>query len=119
MSARSLARSLYRGETRFDFIGHRRWWYYASAVILLISLISFVVRGFNIGVEFKGGTQYQIEVTNTKLSGSDVEKAFVKAGANPADPAQEVGTGSSKQVVIKFGTQDPDTQKKLIDPDER
>ena len=68
MALRSVVRRLYRGETRFDFIGHRRWWYYASAVIILISIVSFVFRGFNIGVEFKGGTQYQMTVTGTSIT---------------------------------------------------
>jgi preprotein translocase subunit SecF len=114
MASTSVLRRLYRGETRFDFIGHRRWWYYASAVIILISLLSFVFRGFNIGVEFEGGTQYQIEVTNTKLSTHDVEQAFIKNGATPADAAQLVGNGSTKQVVIKFGTQTAVEQSTLI-----
>ena len=81
MALGTVVRRLYRGETRFDFIGHRRWWYYASAVIILISIVSFVTRGFNIGVEFKGGTQYQLTVTNTSITPKEVEKAFSDAGS--------------------------------------
>jgi preprotein translocase subunit SecF len=111
MGFRAGIRRLYRGETRFDFIAHRRWWYYASAVIILISVISFVTRGFNIGVEFKGGTQYQITVTGTKITPKDVEKAFSDAGSPPTDAATEVGSGSSRQIVVQFPSQTLDEQK--------
>ena len=67
MAESSAIRRLYRGETRLDFIGHRRRFYYFSLVFILISIVSFAVRGFNVGVEFKGGTQYQITVANTYL----------------------------------------------------
>jgi preprotein translocase subunit SecF len=113
MSLGTVVGRLYRGENRFDFIGHRRWFYYASALIILISLLSFVFRGFNIGVDFKGGTQYQLTVSGTSITTKDVSKAFTDAGSPPSDAAQEVGSGSTRQVVIKFKTQDPATQKQV------
>ncbi len=53
-------RRLYRGETRFDFVGRRRLWFTISAVIILAGLVSLGVRGLNLGIDFKGGTQWQI-----------------------------------------------------------
>jgi preprotein translocase subunit SecF len=102
MAGNGTMRRLYRGETRYDFIGHRRWWYWASIVIILISALSFFLRGFNIGVEFEGGTQYQITVTGTSITPAEVEKAFNDAGSPPTDAAQEVGSGTSRQIVVKF-----------------
>ncbi len=49
---------LYRGESRINFIGHRKRWYLASLILILICVVSFVVRGFNYGVEFKGGSTF-------------------------------------------------------------
>ena len=46
---------LYRGETSFDFVGRRRWWYTLSAIIIVAGLISMGTRGFNFGIDFKGG----------------------------------------------------------------
>lgn len=54
----ALLRRLYRGETNFDFIGTRKWWYIASAILLLACIGSMTIRGFQWGVEFAGGTQY-------------------------------------------------------------
>jgi preprotein translocase subunit SecF len=104
---------LYRGETRINFIGHRRRWYLASFILVVICLTSFVARGFNFGVEFKGGTQFQITVAGTGLHTKDVETAFNNAGVAPADPAQEVGSGSSRSIVVKTATLDQDKQSVL------
>ena len=64
----SIFRRLYRGETRFDFIGTRKRWYLASGVILVICVLSFVFRGFNFGVEFAGGSQFQIQAQGTTIT---------------------------------------------------
>ncbi len=59
---RSVLSRLYRGETRIDFIGSRKRWYLASGILILICVVSFVFRGFNYGVEFKGGSTFQFSV---------------------------------------------------------
>lgn len=52
----SLWRSLYRGETEFDFMQHRRRYLIISAVLIAISLLSLLVRGLDGSVDFTGGT---------------------------------------------------------------
>jgi len=97
----SVFRSLYRGETRFNFIGTRRRWYAASGLILLVCILSFVLRGFNWGIEFKGGSQFQIKASGTSITAKEAETAFRNAGLEPADAARVVGSGSTRQVVVK------------------
>jgi preprotein translocase subunit SecF len=99
----SVVTRLYRGETRIDFIGSRKRWYLASAVLLLICIISFVFRGFNYGVEFKGGTQFQINASGARsgLTVDTVNTAFSDAGTAPSDPPQIVGSGATRQIVVK------------------
>ena len=60
---------LYRGETRLNFIATRRWWYLASAIFVLICILSFIFRGFQYGVEFKGGSTFYIPTPGTRLFG--------------------------------------------------
>jgi preprotein translocase subunit SecF len=95
-----LIRNLYRSETRFDFIGARRRWYIASGVLLLICLLSFVLRGFNLGIEFSGGTQFQFKAPAT-VSVTDVTEVVQKAGAEVPDAPQIVGSGDTRQFVVK------------------
>ncbi len=111
----SVFRSLYRGETKFDFIGSRRRWYLASAILIVICVLSFVFRGFNLGVEFKGGTQFQVPVTGTSITAKQTEHAFAAAGVAAADPARLVGSGKTHQVVVKTKSLTPSEQNTLKD----
>ncbi|HLY81871.1 MAG TPA: protein translocase subunit SecF, partial [Acidimicrobiales bacterium] len=55
-----LAHRLYHGETSFDFVGRRRTWFALSGAVILIGLISLLVRGLNFGIDFKGGTVWEV-----------------------------------------------------------
>ena len=92
---------LYRGETRIDFVGTRKRWYLASLALMLICFLSVAIRGFNVGVDFEGGTQFQINAANSQLTPKIAENAMAATG-HPAESAvQEVGSGSTRQLVIK------------------
>ncbi len=54
----SLASRLYRGEVSYDFIGHRRRWYTISGVFIAICIASMLIRGFQFGIDFKGGAEF-------------------------------------------------------------
>ncbi len=41
---------------RFDIIGKRKIWYAISSVLIIASLFFMVTRGFNMGIDFTGGT---------------------------------------------------------------
>ena len=63
---------LYRGETRFDFVGKRKIWFSISTPIIVLGIISIILRGgLNLGIEFKGGTEWTIAapgVTQTQAT---------------------------------------------------
>ena len=41
---------------KFDIIGRRKVWYAISSLLIIASLIFMVTRGFNMGIDFTGGT---------------------------------------------------------------
>jgi preprotein translocase subunit SecF len=96
----SVFTKLYRGETRFDFIGTRRRWYLASLALILICLLSFFLRGFNVGIDFKGGTEFQLP-SGTSVTTTQAENAMTAAGQTPEGAAQQVGSGSTRSIIIK------------------
>jgi preprotein translocase subunit SecF len=100
----SFASRLYRGETRIDFIGSRKRWYLASAVLILICVLSFIFRGFQYGVEFKGGSTFQFAATDTSLTADKFNAAFTNAGVTPAEAPQVVSSGSNRQVIVNTRT---------------
>ena len=48
----SMFRRLYRGETNIQFIDHRKRWYLASLVMIVICLFSITFSGFNFTATF-------------------------------------------------------------------
>lgn len=42
--------------TRFDIIGRRKIWYGISLVLIIASVCLMLTRGFNMGIDFTGGT---------------------------------------------------------------
>ena len=41
---------------KFDFVKHRYWFFALSLLLILPGLISIAVQGFNLGIDFTGGT---------------------------------------------------------------
>jgi len=78
----TVAHRLYSGEVSYDFVGKRRRWYAISGVILLLALIGLFGRGLNLGIEFKGGSEFTVPNTT-----ATVEEARTSAkAANITDP---------------------------------
>ncbi len=69
---------LYRGETSFDFIGNRKWWFGASALVILLGVFSLGTRGLNLGIDFKGGQSWL--VTSPTLTVSQATSVVEAAG---------------------------------------
>jgi preprotein translocase subunit SecF len=70
---------LYHGETTIDFIGRTRKFFLFSIVVVLLGLVSLGFRGLNLGIDFKGGTAW--EVIGTNQSVADVTRVVEAAGA--------------------------------------
>jgi preprotein translocase SecF subunit len=88
---------LYRGETRFDFVGRRRIWFGISAAIIALGIVSIIVRGgLNLGIEFRGGTEWQIAAPGvTQAQAVDAIK-----GTGVIDPTVELLGSGGKQTLI-------------------
>lgn len=41
---------------KFDIVHRRKWWFLLSALFLIPGLISMALQGFNLGIDFTGGT---------------------------------------------------------------
>jgi preprotein translocase subunit SecF len=55
-----LASRLYRGEAGLRVVQRRKVWFTIAACIVVVAIASFIVRGFALGIEFKGGTEFQM-----------------------------------------------------------
>jgi preprotein translocase subunit SecF len=83
----SLFTRLYRHEVDYDFITPRKRWYVASAIVILVCLASLLFRGFQLGIDFKGGASF--EFPRDGQSVSTAQDAVRSAGAT-VETAQEL-----------------------------
>ena len=82
-------RMLYRGEHHFDFPAMWRKALVGSAVLVVVSLGALLFRGLNLGIEFEGGTSW--EVTAPGVSVADVRDELSGTGAE-SGKIQTLGT---------------------------
>ena len=55
-----LGAKLYRGEVSYDFVGRKKLWYTISGLILILAAVGLFGRGLNLGIEFRGGAEFQV-----------------------------------------------------------
>ena len=82
---RSLGSRLYTGETSLPIVAHARWWYTASAVLLVVAIGALLFRGLHLGIEFTGGAELTARIEQTTDSMvADVRDAVIATGIDDA-----------------------------------
>jgi preprotein translocase subunit SecF len=96
----SMGARLYRGEVSYDFVGRRNRWYVISAVVLLLSLASLLTRQLTLGIEFKGGAEFQVNNAPTATQASVLDVVNNTIGGEVT--VQTVGTNSVRAQTEKL-----------------
>jgi len=68
----------------YDFIKPRRFFYIATISIIVIGLGIGIFRGFNLGIDFTGGTMMQIEL-GKEVPTADIRNTFAENGIDNID----------------------------------
>ena len=97
-------RMLFRNEHHFDFPAMWRKALVGSAVLVLVSVGALVFRGLNLGIEFEGGTAW--EVTAPGVSVADTRDALGGTGAESG----KIQTLGSDAIRVRA---DLDTQEEV------
>lgn len=89
---------LYTGDAAIDFVGRRKLWYVITMGLVVISLLAMLVRGFNLGIDFEGGTKLSMPADD--LVAAEVEETFIDATGVTPELTQIVGAGDARTLEI-------------------
>ncbi|KAA1415326.1 protein translocase subunit SecF [Nocardioides humilatus] len=96
-----LGNELYNGHKSIDFVGKRLLWYGVTAVLVGLAITFVIVKPLNFGVEFKGGTEIKVTVSQG-VNQDDADElresiadADIKGAENPS-----VSTAGSDALVL-------------------
>ena len=93
---------LYHGETNVDIVGRWKMWFAISGAFLLIGLVALVGNGLNLGIDFTGGTVW--EVPAGKANVADVESAMNDLGYDDVQVqlvTQNTGSGDKRILRVE------------------
>ena len=106
---------------QIDFIGRRRTWFAISAAVLALGAVSLAVKGLNLGIDFKGGTQItfrtpeptSLSKVRTEIAAFGQESAVVQGRGAAAGPetyksfqirTEEIGPGEQGALMDRLRT---------------
>jgi preprotein translocase subunit SecF len=95
----TLGARLYRGEVSYDFVSKRKIWYAISGALLVISIGSLLIRGLTLGIEFKGGAEFQVTSPTATVSAMQDTVSSVVSGEVVV---QKVGTNQVRAQTQKL-----------------
>ena len=85
MSFRTTVSDILHERTHYDFVGPRRRWFTISGALILIGLAFLVLRGLNFGIDFEGGTAWQVLVEKGEPSTAEVRDVLESNGVEDAE----------------------------------
>ena len=63
-----------------DFVGKRKMFITLSLLLIVLSIVVMLTKGFNLGVEFTGGSEIIVRVENPNITEADVRKIVSPLG---------------------------------------
>lgn len=85
---------------QFDFMSKRWYFIGLSAVLLILSCISFIKPGPHMGTDFKGGTEVEVAFT-AAVSGGEVRAALQRAGFEAPDVVSVGDSANANHYLVR------------------
>ncbi len=99
---------LHNGESSIPFVGKAKLWLMISGALVLLSLLVPLISGFNLGIAFRGGSQFQIDNI------SDTSAAKGESIVSEVAPESEPRLTPTSDTAVKIETNqltDPQMQE--------
>lgn len=100
---------------KFDIIGRSKLWYSISVVIIVIGVFSMITRGFNLGIDFTGGTLIDLKFSRpvTVVEVRDVLKEY-KLDNSMIQLSDVENSNASENVLIRTIDLPDETRKDVM-----
>ena len=87
---------------RVDFIGRTKYWFAVSGAVLLIGIASLAIQGLNLGIDFKGGSQFSFKTPQAHQI-QDVREQTTKLGVGDAviQGRGQIENGAYKEFQVR------------------
>ncbi len=91
---------LYHERTNFQFIKHTRRWLIVSGTFMVLAILLLTFRGLNLGIDFKGGTSWQVNMQGGKHAKvAEVRDLLRPLGFNDAKVSVLSSSASSTESI--------------------
>ncbi len=101
---------------KFDISGHRTWWFLLSSIIIIVGIVCMVVRGFNFGIDFTGGTIIDLKF-DQPVTIADVRTSLGKYGLDGSTiqlSGAQSDVTASEDVMIRTTDLEEDQRKEIM-----
>lgn len=101
---------------RFDVIKHHRWWFSISSLLVVISIVSMFMNGFNLGIDFTGGTIVEVQF-DRNVQVSQVRDDLKQFGLENAviQLSGEASATEGNDIIIRTRNLDANESKAIVD----
>ncbi|MDG4830280.1 protein translocase subunit SecF [Solwaraspora sp. WMMD1047] len=87
-----LASRLYRGDAGLRIIPRRKLWFSIAGGLALFAVLSFAIQGFHLGIEFRGGNEFQIPTSVGTMDRAEEAVADALGDVSSDEPLTVVST---------------------------
>ncbi len=102
---------LYTGKRSYDIVGTRKRWFLVAVLIVASSAALLFGRGLNLGIAFRGGSEFTMPKVTTTAQGPALEAVASIEGAEPPR-VSILGSGDSRGIRVQTSQlNDAETQE--------
>lgn len=102
--ARSFSEKAFQGMT-YDWVGKRKRFYIFSGLIIAAGLVSMFTKGFTLGVDFKGGWTYVVQLDAPKTS-SEIRESLAGVFGGMAPEVKTFGGENKYKITTTYRIND-------------
>ncbi len=93
-----------------DWLSKRKYAYFASIAFVVIGTISIIVRGFDLGVDFKGGYSYNVAFDQSEKINDDALRAVLTTSFGSAPTVKSIDAVNTFNITTSYLIDDNSTE---------